>query len=175
MSALSKKSVALGAVALSASLVLAGCGSTETVTGTGGDPTNEAPSSLVIGSQGFAESEILAQLYGQVLEANGFEIEYNPGIGSRETFIPGLQDGSIDLIPDYSGNLLYGADPEATATSSEDVEAALPAAVEGLGLEVLDAAPAEDADALVVTPCALTGASAPALRCGLRAPSGVVA
>lgn len=123
-----------------------------------GDPlagNSETPSDLkaiTIGSQGFEESDILAQIYGQVLEANGYTVNYAAGIGSRETFIPALQDGSIDLIPDYAGNLLYGADPEAKATSTADVLAALPAALSPLGLAVLDAAPAEDSDALVVTP-----------------------
>lgn len=144
-----KSRVIAGILAAGVTIALAGCAT--------GDPLENAPAeepeagSIIVGSQGFAESDILAQIYGQVLAANGYDVSYNPGIGSRETFIPGLQDGSINLIPDYSGNLLYGADPEATATSSEDVEAALPAALEELELRVLDAAPAEDADALVVT------------------------
>ncbi|HNP16141.1 MAG TPA: ABC transporter substrate-binding protein, partial [Terrimesophilobacter sp.] len=104
-----------------------------------------------VGSQGFAESDILAQLYGQMLAANGYTVKYSPSIGSRETFIPALQDGSIDLIPDYAGNLLYGADPKATATSTADVMAALPAVLKPLGLAISSAAQAQDADALVVT------------------------
>ena len=106
---------------------------------------------ITIGSQGFAESEILAQVYGQVLAANGYTVEYNTSIGEREAFIGGLQDGSIDLIPEYAGNLLYGSDPAATASSEADVVAALPAVLEPLDLAVLDAAPGQDADALVVT------------------------
>lgn len=107
--------------------------------------------SLTVGSQGFAESDILAQLYGQVLAANGYTVDYAPSIGSRETFIPALQDGSIDLIPDYAGNLLYGADPDATATSTADVIAALPDVLKPLGLKISDPAQAQDSDALVVT------------------------
>ena len=106
---------------------------------------------IIVGSQGFAESDILAQVYGQVLAPTATTVTYAEGIGSRETFIPALQDGSINLIPDYSGNLLYGADPQATATSSDDVDAALPDAVASIGLAVLESAPAQDADALVVT------------------------
>lgn len=143
---------AFGAAGISLALVLAGCSTADPLGGDGGDTGDGDTSTITIGSQGFAESDILAYVYGLVLEENGYDVEYELGIGSRETFIPALQDGSIDFIPDYSGNLLYGADPEATATSSEDVTAALPAALEDLGLTVLEAAPAEDADALVVTP-----------------------
>lgn len=142
--------LAAGVAALGLTAALAACSSADPLGGEttdGGDPTT-----ITIGSQGFAESDILAHLYGLVLEENGYEVDYELGIGSRETFIPALQDGSIDFIPDYSGNLLYGADPDASATSPEDVAAALPAALEPLGLAVLEPAPAEDADALVVTP-----------------------
>ncbi len=135
----------IAAVGLTASL--AACASGNPM---GGDSKPEL-GSLTVGSQGFAESDILAQLYGQVLAANGYKIDYAPSIGSRETFIPALQDGSIDLIPDYAGNLLYGADPKATATSTADVMAALPAALKPLKLKTADPAQAEDADALVVT------------------------
>lgn len=142
--------IAAGVIALGVATALAACSS--------GNPldsgTSAAPGDvkkIIVGSQGFAESDILAQVYGQVLAANGYDVTYAAGIGSRETFIPALKDGSIDFIPDYAGNLLYGADPKAKATSTEDVVAALPAALEPLGLAALDAAPAEDADALVVT------------------------
>jgi osmoprotectant transport system substrate-binding protein len=144
-----KTRILAGVAALGLTTALAACASADPLDNGGGDGD---VTTISIGSQGFPESDILAQVYGQVLAANGYDVSYAAGIGSRETFIPALQDGSINLIPDYSGNLLYGADPAATATSSEDVEAALPDAVSGLDLAVLDAAPAQDADALVVTP-----------------------
>lgn len=131
-------------------LVLAGCAS-------GGDPLDPGTGdggdagTITIGNQAFPESELLAQIYGQYLEANGYDVAYEAGIGSRETFITALQDGSIDLIPDYAGNALVYADPDAEETSTEDVVAALPAALEPLGLAVTAAAPGEDSDALVVT------------------------
>jgi osmoprotectant transport system substrate-binding protein len=131
-------------------VVLAGCagGGDPLDPGTGGDGDG---GTITIGNQAFPESELLAQIYGQYLEANGYEVAYEAGIGSRETFITALQDGSIDLIPDYAGNALIYANPEAEETSAEDVEAALPAALEELGLAVTAAAPGEDSDALVVT------------------------
>jgi osmoprotectant transport system substrate-binding protein len=148
MHAPKRKRIIAGLAALGLTASLAACSGGNPL---GGDDGDESLGSITIGSQGFAESDILAQLYGQALAAGGYTVDYAPGIGSRETFIPALQDGSIDLIPDYAGNLLYGADPDATATSTADVMAALPAALEPLGLVVSTAAQAEDADALVVT------------------------
>lgn len=141
------KRIAAGLVAIGLTASLAACASGDPLGGDGGGELG----TITVGSQGFAESDILAQLYGQMLAANGYTVTYSPSIGSRETFIPALQDGSIDMIPDYAGNLLYGADPEATATSTADVMEALPAVLEPLGLKVSSAAQAEDADALVVT------------------------
>jgi len=140
---------AIGALSLGiGAVLLAGCTSGDPLDG--GDAGGDA-GTLTIGNQAFPESELLAQIYGQVLAANGYDVTYEAGIGSRETFIAALQDGSIDLIPDYAGNALIFADPEAEQTSAEDVEAALPAALEELGLAVTAAAPGEDSDALVVT------------------------
>jgi osmoprotectant transport system substrate-binding protein len=143
------KRTAVGALSLGiGAVLLAGCASGDPLEGgdTGGDA-----GTITIGNQAFPESELLAQIYGQVLAANGYDVTYEAGIGSRETFVAALQDGSIDLIPDYAGNALIYADPEAEETSAEDVEAALPAALEALGLAVTAAAPGEDSDALVVT------------------------
>jgi osmoprotectant transport system substrate-binding protein len=145
------KRAAVSALALGLTVALASCAG-------GGNPLDEETGgtgtggSITIGNQNFGESEILAQIYGQVLAANGYDVSYEEGIGSRETFILALQDGSIDLIPDYAGNALIYANPDATETSAADVEAALPAALESLGLAVTAAAPGEDSDALVVTP-----------------------
>jgi osmoprotectant transport system substrate-binding protein len=143
------KALGVGVVAIGLVAALTGCAASNPLDTGDGDASTTA---VTIGSQGFGESEILAQIYGQVLEANGYDVTYNKAIGEREAFLQGLGDGSIDFIPDYAGNLLYGSDPEATASSIDDVTAALPAVLEPLGLTVLDAAPGTDADALVVTP-----------------------
>ena len=140
--------IALGALALGVTTILAGCTAADPLAG-GGESAD--PTSITVGSQGFPESDVLGQIYGQLLEANGYQVDYEI-VGAREAFMTALGDGSIDLIADYSGNLLAFTDPTATATSSDDVEAALPAALGPLGLAVAAAAPAEDSDALVVTP-----------------------
>lgn len=105
---------------------------------------------LVVGSANFTESEILADVYAGALNAAGVQATTKTGIGSREVYIKALQDGSIDVIPDYSGNLLRYFDKSATASSSADVMAALPGKAPQ-GLAVLNPAKAEDKDSIVVT------------------------
>jgi osmoprotectant transport system substrate-binding protein len=112
--------------------------------------TQAGGATLKVGSANFQENVILANVYAQALQAQGATVTTQLNIGSREAYMPGLQDGSIDLIPEYSGVLLQYFDKEATAVSSEDVFAALPAVLPE-GLTVLDQSKAEDKDAIVVT------------------------
>jgi osmoprotectant transport system substrate-binding protein len=105
---------------------------------------------LVVGSANFQENVLLAQIYAIALKGAGADVSTKLNIGSRETYIPGLKDGSIDLIPEYSGVLLQYFDKTSTATSPDDVYAALQKAVPD-PLIVLDKSAAEDKDAIVVT------------------------
>jgi osmoprotectant transport system substrate-binding protein len=105
---------------------------------------------VVVGSANFSENVLLAEIYAQSLEAAGVTVERKLNIGSRETYIPALQDGSIDLLPEYSGNTLLYFDEEAEATDSDAVHDALAEALPD-GCEILEQSDAEDKDALVVT------------------------
>ncbi|MDP9220645.1 MAG: ABC transporter substrate-binding protein [Actinomycetota bacterium] len=137
--------------ALATTLALAACGGSS-----GGSPLDNSGGSkaptdtIIVGSANFPESALLADIYAGALKAKGVKVSTKLNIGSRETTMPALQDGSIDLIPEYSGNLLQFVDKSATAVSSADVFAALPKALPA-GLEVLAQSTAEDKDAAVVT------------------------
>ena len=90
-------------------LVLAACGSSSNPTspGSGGGSGSQAPSdTIVVGSANFQENVVLADIYAEALKAKGVKVSTKLNIGSRETYIPALKDGSIDLIPEYSGVLL---------------------------------------------------------------------
>jgi osmoprotectant transport system substrate-binding protein len=106
--------------------------------------------SLTIGSANFPENVVLAQIYAVALKVSGAKVSTKLNIGSREKYIPGLLDGSIDLIPEYSGVLLQYFKKGAAATTSAAVYAALKTAVPPK-LTVLAQSNAEDADAIVVT------------------------
>ncbi|MGX9900299.1 ABC transporter substrate-binding protein [Arthrobacter sp. SA17] len=125
----------------------------------GSDPLSTAPATsssasagepLVIGSADFTESQIIAEVYAGALNAAGVTASTKPNIGSGEVYFKAIQDGSIDIVPDYSGNLLLLIDKEATEVSADEILRALSGKLpEGLG--VLDASKAEKKDAMVVT------------------------
>jgi osmoprotectant transport system substrate-binding protein len=125
-----------------------------TLTACGGDPTEgekSATDTITVGSAAFPENEILAEIYAQALEAKDVKVDKKLNIGAREAYIPALENGEIDLLPEYTGNLLLYFDKDATATAPDDVIAALGDALPE-GLETLEPAEAEDKDSLNVTP-----------------------
>ncbi|WP_349428371.1 ABC transporter substrate-binding protein [Microbacterium sp. LWS13-1.2] len=134
-----------------AALALAGCASSDPLSGDGGDNGDTGDSStIVIGSQAYYSNEIIAEIYAQALEAGGFTVERNFNIGQRDAYMPALEDGDIDLFPEYTGNLLQYFEPDTTATTSDDVYAALQDALPE-GLTVLDQSSATDQDSYNVT------------------------
>lgn len=135
------------AVAVVFAVLLAGCGSSNPL---GGGPASGDLLSVRVGSADFPESKIIAEIYAQALEANNFTIRRQFGIGSRETYIPAVKDHSIDLIPDYTGNLLQYFDPKTTATRPDAVVLELLRALPG-DLSILTPSPAEDTDTVAVT------------------------
>jgi osmoprotectant transport system substrate-binding protein len=106
--------------------------------------------SLTVGSANFPENVILGQIYGQALQAQGATVEMKENIGARPKYFPALKSGSLDLFPEYTGSILAFLDQGATATSPDDVYAALGKALPG-NLIALDQAEAQDSDAVVVT------------------------
>jgi osmoprotectant transport system substrate-binding protein len=132
-------------LALAVALGLAACA---------GDPTKQSPAgdakAITVGSAAFPENEIVAEIYAQALEAQGITVKKKLNIGAREVYIPALKNGEIDLIPEYTGNLLTYLDPKATASAPGAVTSTL-AKVVPTGLTVLKPAPAEDKDSLNVT------------------------
>jgi osmoprotectant transport system substrate-binding protein len=113
-------------------------------------PAGGGSESITIGSANFSESVLIADIYGEALKAKGVKVTDKPKIGSREVYIPAIKDGSIDLIPEYSGTLLAYFDKNSTAASSDDIYKALPAAI-GPDLKVLNQSQAQDKDSIAVT------------------------
>ncbi len=158
------KGSTLVAAGLAAALTLTACGgssdplasSTSASAASSGSAATSGSGSaapggaIVIGSANFPESALLANIYASALTNKGVDASTNLNIGSREVYLKALQDGSIDLVPEYTGVLLQYFDPTATATAPEDVYTALQAATPA-GLEVLAKSDAEDKDAVVVT------------------------
>jgi osmoprotectant transport system substrate-binding protein len=125
----------------------------------GGDPLSTEPAGgsdadsgagVVIGSADFSESQLLATIYSLALQDAGVEVDEKFNIGSREVYIEAVRDGSIDLVPDYSGALLKYLDTESTASSTEEVLAELEETLPD-DLTMLEASDAQDKDVLAVT------------------------
>lgn len=114
------------------------------------DSASPAAGSVTVGSANFAESEIIAEVYAQALEASGVKVSRRMQIGARDVYIKALRDGSIDLVPEYSGNLLQFFQSSSTASDEAAVMAALRKAVPS-GLAVGEPSQAQDADSWCVT------------------------
>jgi osmoprotectant transport system substrate-binding protein len=141
----------LGAALATVLAAATACGSSSggsPLSSTGG--SKAATDTIVVGSANFPENVLLAEIYAEALSAKGVKVSTKLNIGSRETYIPALKDGSIDLIPEYSGVLLQYFNKAATQVSSDDVFNALKTAVPA-PLEVLAQSQAQDKDAVVVT------------------------
>ena len=117
----------------------------------GSDGGGEAPAgALAIGSQAYYSNEIIAELFAQVLEKAGFTVDRQYQIGQREVYMPELEAGSLDLLPEYLGNLLQHYEPDAGSASPEEVHSSLEGALPE-GLRVLSFAEASDQDSYTTT------------------------
>jgi glycine betaine/choline ABC-type transport system substrate-binding protein len=105
---------------------------------------------LTVGSANFPENVILAQIYAQALAAQGATVKTKLDIGARPKYWESLKQGSIDLFPEYTGSINSFLDKNSTATSPDDVYAALTKVLPS-NLVALDMAEAQDSDAVVVT------------------------
>jgi osmoprotectant transport system substrate-binding protein len=148
----------LAAAAASVSLVACGGGNPLHTNGNAGDSGSSAGAgsgsgnAITIGSANFTEDQLLAKIYATALEKHGVTVHKRPNIGSREVYIKALKDHSIDMIPEYSGNLLdYFAhhNPPKVAQPDEVYQALKKATPDKL--EVLKKASAQDKDTLTVT------------------------
>ena len=133
-------------------LLLAGCaGGDPLASGSASGSASAAPAGpIVVGSQDYYSNEIIAEIYAQALEAEGYEVDRQFRIGQREAYLPEIEAGAIDLFPEYTGPLLQFWQPDTAARLSDDVYAELKGAVPE-GLRVLAQSEATDQDSYVVT------------------------
>ena len=143
-------------LALGASLLvlLSAC-----ATGGGSSPTastggaSASDPTIKVGSDGFYEAKLMAEIYAQALEAHGYKIDRTGiGIGARAVSAPALESGQIDLKPEYIGSgLAYyekGKQTGDPAANQQALQTVL--ATKGGGITVLDYSPAADQNAFVV-------------------------
>jgi osmoprotectant transport system substrate-binding protein len=147
----------LGAGLLALSLIAAACGDS------GGDDTGggatetasaEPKGEIVVGVSGaFAENQLVAEMYAQVLENAGYTVQRELEIADRAVGNEALAAGEIDLKPEYTGFDLPLYDKSATTNGDPQAVAdALAAAVAPEGLVTYAISPANSTNVFVVTP-----------------------
>lgn len=77
--------------------ITAACG------GGGGGGSADAPPSVSVGSKQFTEQILLGEMYAQAFEANDYDVERNLDLGSEQVMDRSMQDGTIDVYPEYTG------------------------------------------------------------------------
>ena len=154
--ALTRRAVLGGAGALAVAATLAACGggsdplSSSSDSATSGASGSAAPGSIVVGSQQYYSNEIIAELYAQAIENAGLTVTRQYQIGQREVYLPELESGKIQVMPEYGGNLLQYYVKDSDATTGDEIQSALKDALPD-GLTVLDPAEATDQDSYTVT------------------------
>jgi osmoprotectant transport system substrate-binding protein len=151
----SNRRLVLGAAALALAMVLAACGpgGDDGTNGTGTGDGDGAQGSVTVGVSGaFAENQIVAEMYAQVLEDAGFEVARELDLASREISFPALENGEIDVVPEYLGSLLIFLDPEATGSPNANENASnLRPILEERDLTLLDPSTTNNTNVFVVT------------------------
>ncbi|MER6532857.1 ABC transporter substrate-binding protein [Streptomyces sp900105755] len=113
---------------------------------------------LTIGSAGFTESDLLAQMYAQLLNQAGYRTSLIT-VANRELYEPALESGQIDVVPEYAATFADWLNartngPDAAPVGSPDLTTTM-RALRGLatprGLTVLDPGRAVDQNAFAVT------------------------
>jgi osmoprotectant transport system substrate-binding protein len=109
---------------------------------------------VVVGAADFTESQVLANLYADVLTAAGFQASVQTA-GNRELYLPALERGEIQVFPEYLATVTeFIEGDDSTEVASGDVDAtveALTPLAEGVGLVFGEPAEAADQNAFAVT------------------------
>jgi osmoprotectant transport system substrate-binding protein len=110
-----------------------------------------SPGGVVIGSADFPESQLVAQIYADALQARHVRVTTEPGLSAREIYYSEVRSGQITIVPEYNGALLSTCvTPTSAATTTSQVDAALRAGLPPT-LTILNPAAAQDKDSVTVT------------------------
>lgn len=150
-----RKRTGLAGLALATGLILSACAADQPAPTPTPDATPETPvaelGTIVVGSQDYYSNEIVAEIWAQALEAEGYTVERRYRIGQRAAYVPAIEAGEVNLFPEYTGNLLREVySPDTTATAADDVYAELVSSLPEQ-LAALAMSPATDQDSYNVT------------------------
>jgi osmoprotectant transport system substrate-binding protein len=121
--------------------------------GTNSPGTTASKGTITVAGFNFAESSILAELYGQALAHSGYTVNYKLLLGTREVVAPAIKSGQIDLYPGYAATDLeyYNSGAGEATGDAVATTAKLNTHLQPLGLQALTPSAAVDQNAFAVT------------------------
>jgi osmoprotectant transport system substrate-binding protein len=166
---LSRRSLGLGAAVAVAGLALSACGSSNALSSSSSSTSAAASGAassggasgsktLTVGGANFTEMLVLQQLYGQLLAKNGYTISYKP-VTDREVYGPALEQGQIDVVPDYTAGMANWINAQVNGTNAKSITTndvtqtitAMQPLLQQKGLTALKPSAATDQNAFAVT------------------------
>ena len=144
-------------------MLAAACAGEEALSGDDGDSDTGGASpaaggEVVLGGQNFTEMQVMSEIYKQLLENAGYDVTLKL-VESRDVYAPEMQRGRVDVSADYLSSMTEYLNaqvngPDAEPVASNDPEATveeLRTLAEPTGIEPLEPAQAQDANAFAVT------------------------
>jgi osmoprotectant transport system substrate-binding protein len=118
--------------------------------GSNGSSSNATP--IKVGSKDFTEEFILGEMYALALENSGFKVERKLNLGGTPVAQAGLENGQIDLYPEYTGTALLTVLKLPVNSDRKQVyDSVTKAYKEKYNLAWLDPAPMNNTQALAMT------------------------
>src|SRR5260370_21829144 len=141
----SRSALLAGLVGLA--LTAAACGSSPSTA------TSSPKGTITIAGFKFSEGSVLAELYGQALQHDGYTVSFKLNLGSREVVAPAIKSSQVDLYIgypatnlDYNNSAAGEATGDATATTAK-----LNSHLQPLGLQALTPSAAVDQNPIPLT------------------------
>jgi osmoprotectant transport system substrate-binding protein len=136
---------ALGAMLIGLTLVLAAPALSGASPNQGGNK-----GSLTMGSKNLPGAQVLGQVYGQALAKDGYQMSYKENLGTTEVVFAALQNGDIDLYPEYMNTVVQFLGGTGGADVTQ-VKSELDSLLQGKGIVATTPAPAVDVNGFYVT------------------------
>ncbi|MFE6609596.1 ABC transporter substrate-binding protein [Amycolatopsis sp. NPDC057786] len=138
----------MGAVLAAAVLGMTACGGGEEAAAPAAPTRGGAP--IVIASFNFTDSVILAELYANALEAEGFPVTRKLNLTTRELTYPALKSGELQFIPEYQGAAITTGYGKEAAKDAQAQHEQLKKLFEPDGIALLEQSPAENKNTYIV-------------------------
>ena len=138
---------ALLAAVIGLALTAVACGSSPS------SSSNTPKGTITVAGFKFSEGSVLAELYGQALQHDGYTVNFKLNLGSREVVAPAIKSSQVDLYIGYAATDLEYYD-NAAGEATGDVTATtakLNSHLQSLGLQALTPSAAQDQNGFAMT------------------------